>query len=442
MPAPQNTKYPSSNLSPNYSLISHTTMSRALRTLLAATAILIALYGPPTYHRLRVLGIVPTALPPRVSSSAYEIRTIPNTRHCEDLHHHLKSGLLFTACEGEASPRFDWFPPLAHFDRPEDVPTDGARGGLVIVDPKVRPLPLGKRLADDSQSLEARWLRLDGFKGAFVTHGIDIIDDPTDPTAVYIHAINHAPASPLPASHAPQDIVRSRIEVFRHVLGSDSATHLRSVAHPLVRTPNDIFSISPGELLVTNDHKHRSGPLRTVEDIITHPLGPQTDLIHLRFSLESPDVEASIALDGLHNCNGLGHGPSGQLMLVDASGGILHLGTSSPISLTTSIPFETTIDNPSFYTSVIDSQTGYLNAGLPQAHTLSATARNASSTEPSIVWYLPLNSTTPKVLFHDDGRLLRSASAAVIVDDAVHRDRWLFATGFLSEGIVAMRVAL
>lgn len=124
-------------------------MPPARRAILALFAIVLALYGPPTYRTLRILGVIPQTFPPPLfplisssgSASASEVITIPNTRHCEDLHHHAPSNLLFTACEGASSPRFHWFPPLGHFDRPEDVlegAERGERGGLVVVDPKVR----------------------------------------------------------------------------------------------------------------------------------------------------------------------------------------------------------------------------------------------------------------------------------------------------------------
>jgi hypothetical protein len=51
-------------------------------------------------------------------------------------------------------------------------------------------------------------------------------------------------------------------------------------------------------------------------------------------------------------------------------------------------------------------------------------------------------SSIPKVLFEDDGGRMRTASAAVLVDDAVKGETWIFATGFLSEGNVAVRVGL
>jgi hypothetical protein len=325
-------------------------------------------------------------------------------------------------------------------------------------------------------------LDLVGFKGPFVTHGIDIIDDPSDPHGIYIHAINHAPAS-NPTSNQPEDLVSSRLEIFHHVLGSDTATHVRTVRHPLIRTPNDVYSVGPGDLLVTNDHKYRAGFLRTVEDLVSHPLGPKSDVVRVQFTVdlggaagkageegadgkerqESGEMErgvsATIVARGLHNPNGLGHGPDGEILLVDAAGGVLYFGsltshTNTPLSTTgisavaaklilnRSVSFPSTIDNPSSYTSTINpTKKGIINAGLTAAHTLSTSARDPSGVDPSIIYYLPHDSSTPQVIFRDDGRVLRSASAAVLVDDE-EGETWCFGTGFISEGIVAMRVVL
>ncbi|KAI5450293.1 hypothetical protein NCC49_003204 [Naganishia albida] len=417
-----------------------------LRLFLTAAVTLSSLYGPPIHQQLRVLGILSRDEPAgNVHGVDGQIRLIPGTIQCEDLHHHERSGLLFTACEGEGSARLGWFPPTGLFDDPHSVPTEaGKRGELVVVDPK---------------TFKSTILNLENFVGAFVTHGIDIIDDPQDPSAIYIHAVNHAPTVPIPESKAPEDIVRSKIEIFRHVLGSSSARHIRSVHHPLVRTPNDIYSIGPGELLVTNDHKHRDGFLRHVEDVVSHALAPKTDIVHLDVDLvqgattddddDERGAKATIAIDGLHNGNGLGHGPHGQVLLGDAAGGILHLGTlerspSPRLLLQHRIRLDSTIDNPSYFASRDGTTSGYVLAGLSQAHTLAGNVRDARGKDPVIVWYVPRTETgveRPRVLFKDDSSVLRSASAAVIVEDETG-DKWLFVTGFLSHAMVAVKVEL
>lgn len=90
------------------------------------------------FQQLRVLGIVGRGVGTgNIHGCDGRARVIPGTRHCEDLHYHRRSGMLFGACEGPTSPRWKWNPPAAHFDEPESVPTDAGRGRLVVVNPKV-----------------------------------------------------------------------------------------------------------------------------------------------------------------------------------------------------------------------------------------------------------------------------------------------------------------
>jgi hypothetical protein len=107
-------------------------MARSFTILIA----LLALVGSFLYRevklRLTVLGFT------RPQSSiknihGEELRIIPNTMLCEDLHYHETSGLLFTACEGDATPRGHWFPGLAHLSEPSKA----GRGTINVIDPKV-----------------------------------------------------------------------------------------------------------------------------------------------------------------------------------------------------------------------------------------------------------------------------------------------------------------
>lgn len=95
-----------------------------------------ALYAAvPWLHRtLTVLGALRRY--PDGAFSKDEVVAISDTVHCEDLHYHAPSGMLFTACEDDAETRFKWFPPLANFDDPELA--SRSRGSIHVVDPKVR----------------------------------------------------------------------------------------------------------------------------------------------------------------------------------------------------------------------------------------------------------------------------------------------------------------
>ena len=113
-------------------------MLSRLNILLTLITAALSLYGTTMLQQLRVLGILGRAPGnSNVHGCDGQLRSIPGTRHCEDMHYHPRSGLLFAACEGPQSPRFRWNPPAAHFDEPESVPTGEGRGGLVVVNPKV-----------------------------------------------------------------------------------------------------------------------------------------------------------------------------------------------------------------------------------------------------------------------------------------------------------------
>jgi len=90
-------------------------------------------YGFLFYRPLLVLGAFRTKienLPARAPMVG-----VSDSIHCEDLHYHAPSGLLFTACEDNAETRFKWFPPLGNVDDPELGAQ--SKGSIHIIDPKV-----------------------------------------------------------------------------------------------------------------------------------------------------------------------------------------------------------------------------------------------------------------------------------------------------------------
>lgn len=330
--------------------------------------------------------------------------------------------------------------------------------------------------------MKARRLELDNFQGPFVTHGIDVISDPEKPDgeAVYVFAVNHVPnyayygdtlsgASLSARSDMPK--VRSRIEIFHHEIGSTAARHVRSVWHPLIRTPNDIVALSPTSFFVTNDHVYREGLMRSVEDI--HFGAKWTDTIHVKLDTfnsaasDTEGVKATVALDKMHNNNGLGHGRTvNEVLVVECVSGILNLGrarwnetTPPTISIDDSVAFDSTIDNPSYFADPFaDTKhdgSSYLLPGLARAFDLHKAVRDRSEKElvPVMVWSAKItpsgNGTIrdweTRLLFEDDGTRIRSASAAVQVaidpaEEGGHRRAWLFVTGFISRNIIAVKV--
>lgn len=311
-------------------------------------------------------------------------------------------------------------------------------------------------------------LAFENFSGAFVTHGIDVTRDPDNRDAVYIFAVNHLPNPDFYGADTPVGSdtpkARSQIELFHHALGSPSVRHVRSIRHPLIRTPNDILAQSPTSFYVTNDHFYRNGLMRLVEDIV--PDAKWSSTVHVRVdSFQSADgqsgIDATTALTGLHNNNGLGLGASpDEVVIGSAIDGVMHRATvhesNRSITVRDSISFDTTIDNPSYFrdlhaASPADDRSGYVNAGLTRGIDLLGHFSDPNAKDGAIVWYARPSETEPegwekRVLFEDDGSLIRTASAAVLVggeaQGAGERKAWLFVTGFLSESVVAVGVGL
>ncbi|EKV16753.1 Serum paraoxonase/arylesterase family protein [Penicillium digitatum] len=397
---------------------------------------LIAFLAGPILHLVQVAGVFLTLNPTVLGEGQGPIQ-IEDTIHCEDVHHYLPANLLFTACEDDKSTRFSWFPPLGHM-----LPRT-TQGSIHVVDPK---------------TMKSTRLAFENFQGPFSTHGIDVIEDLEQADAVYVYAVNHLPNAAY--SEAGEPKAGSQIELFHHILNSNSIRHVRSINHPLIKTPNDIYAISPISFYVTNDHFYREGPMRLIEDFWRS--AKWSNIIHVQIAdLASKDapIEASVALTGLWNNNGLGHGRTDkEIIICSAMGGEMFLATqhesNHSISVDTSVSFNSLADNPSYYhdpyrTDSHDAS-GFLVAGVSQVIRLTANSRNPDALDPIQVWHTALNSRTgvweKKLLFEDDGSRIRTASAAVLVpiEPKVGGEKlaWLFVTGFMSESMVAVQVEL
>lgn len=295
---------------------------------------------------------------------------------------------------------------------------------------------------------------------------------------MYIYAINHLP-HPQFLTHAlekkdiskyPEDQpkTRSQIEIFRHVLGSDSVLHIRSVWHPLVKTPNDIVATSPTAFFVTNDHFYATGSMRQLEDVFHGAKWSDTVFVEIEGPLKpvadsGESVTGNVALTGLHNNNGLGQGrTAGEVAIGSAASGALHLGkvvNGSKIEVIDTVGLDSCIDNPSYYADPYPlegtDKSGFVLGGLSRAVDMSKTTKDPTGVDPIVVWLAsPLGDVTSKpgkwakeLLFEDDGGRLRSASSAVLVGidpklENGEKKAWLFATGFISKSILAVKIKL
>ncbi|CAD0106987.1 unnamed protein product [Aureobasidium uvarum] len=419
----------------------------------AALAALSAYVFPPIAHELKVVGLG-RSVPVSTIQNVGDFVRIDDTTHCEDLHYYAPANLLFTACEDRHT-RFGWFPPLGSFEPPED----GTQGSIHVVDP---------------ETMKSIRLSFVNFDKTFVTHGIDVIADPLDKKAVYIFAVNHFPNPEFVATRREHITkAHSRIELFRHVIGSSTLKHIRTISHRLIETPNDIYAVSPNEFYVTNDHRHREGLMRELEMVA--PFG-WSSTIHVSItdpsaSSATSGLEVTTALTGLKSNNGMGHVHDfNEITIISAERGILYRCFADPANKTLSVEetvnLDSTLDNPSWYhdkwASAADDKSGYVLAGLARGIDLAGHAKNPAAKDPPYVWLVQREASTStqtsnddkmesgwnkKLVFADDGATVRTASAAVIVGidpkkEGGKKMGWLFVTGFMSENMIATKIDL
>ncbi|KAJ5726444.1 uncharacterized protein N7483_007801 [Penicillium malachiteum] len=410
---------------------------------LGLVAGLVIYWGPIIWHVVKIGGVLDTPKQTLFGEGEGPIY-IEDTIHCEDVHHYLPANLLFTACEDTVETRMDWFPGLGHLE-----PHPSARGSIHVVDP---------------QTFTSRRLEFENFEGSFVTHGIDVIEDPKHKGAVYIFAVNHLPNPEYFNVTEPVEgtlKARSQIELFHHVLQSNTVQHIRSIRHPLIRTPNDIVASSPDSFYVTNDHYYIDGFMRIVE--ILWPQAKWSSIIHVEVTdFKSTDAtegfKATVANQGLWNNNGLGHSRTDtEIVISSPAGGQLYLAEENTVNKTlsvhTTISFSTVCDNPSYYidpySTEEDDATGFVVGGISQHFTFPKTAKDPNGLDPVQIWYARPQPGTEnweqKLLFEDDGSRLRTASASVLIPIKPvdgKKKAWLFATGFMSKSMIAVQVEL
>ena len=294
-----------------------------------------------------------------------------------------------------------------------------------------------------------------------MTHGIDVIEDPKQKNAVYIFAVNHLPnpeyfEAKEPAETTPKG--RSQIELFHHVLHSNTVRHVRSILDPLITTPNDIVAVSPTSFYVTNDHYYRDGLGRLIE--LLWPQATWSSIVHVHLTdMKEGDAtkgfESKYAHQGLWNNNGLGHSRTDdEIVISSPAGGQLYLAqehANNTLSVHTTIYFDGVADNPSYYSDPYrtdsDDASGFLAPGISQHFKLSAKEPNGQ--DPVKIFYARAVPGTDKwekrLLFEDDGSRLRTASAAVLVPiepENGKKKAWMFATGFISNSVIAVKVEL
>ena len=311
------------------------------------------------------------------------------------------------------------------------------------------------RQPDKQQTKSVKRLVLANFAGPFITHGIDLWSPKDDPDSVYIFAVNHLPNPAFALSSAP-DVPKSRsqIELFHHRIGTSEAEHLRSIWHPTIRTPNDIFAINDHGIYFTNDHYYREGHMKFVEDLMTTSRWSDVihlDILELNVKDASHGIKATVGKDSIQNPNGLGHGKDeSEILINQATAGIMNIaqkGQTPALTINEIIQLPITVDNPTYFHDPYAQETGhdasgYVIAGLARAFEFP------SDQNPGTVYLVSASGDrTQKLLFQDDGKLVNTISTAILVaidpkKNGGKKQAWLFVTGPNSKNVACSRIDL
>ena len=340
--------------------------------------------------------------------------------------------------------RDNWFPPIENFGFPERV----GRGKFFVVE----------GLTGVRRDLVIEEDSFDDQGGGFVSHGLDIWWDDSEPDRVLLFAVNHA----VDRDRGIKGLegVRSRVEIFEHQVGSGKVRWRRSVQHEAIRTPNDLLVVGEREFYVTNDHRYREGLWRLAEDI-GFEWARWSDVVRVKLGgLEKGGkVEVEDAMGPEHNPNGLGHGKGkGDVLLGRAIAGVVAVmkrRANGTLEIVEEVQMPNTIDNPVYFHDPYVKETGKDASGFVIAGMPLAKGFPAEEFLHSAVWLVSDGAgmagkgteREKRLIFQDDGHIMHSASTAIIVainpkDNAGKKEGWLYVTGPLGKGVVRTKIEL
>ncbi|OAV88588.1 hypothetical protein PTTG_01509 [Puccinia triticina 1-1 BBBD Race 1] len=239
---------------------------------------------------------------------------------CEDIFVDQPTGLAYLACSRRKD-RAHWLPAMN-----------------VLRYQKLHGRSLDYIALLDLKTLEYRRLELTNLPELLLqdgihVHGLDLFVHPeepiepaetesesTPPRKATIYLINHR--SPYDDDTRAAGTADSVIEVFETTIGSDKATHQRTVKHNLVVTPNNLVALNENSFYVTNDHRRKKHWTRDLELFFLD--SALDSIVHCSFNEES--VQCISALHGHHQFpNGIAKGPGNTIYMANSLNAHLRL---------------------------------------------------------------------------------------------------------------------
>ncbi|ETS84416.1 hypothetical protein PFICI_02441 [Pestalotiopsis fici W106-1] len=240
----------------------------------ALTIVVLALLAPFLYDRSQVLVGFYKNNPIRLSKvnalGQQDIKFADKIRSCEDAIIIESAGVAILPCDAG---RERWNTVMGFF-----VPGPVPRGELYLYDYKNAAAP-------DSESLKR--LEVIDYAPGDDYHSLGVAFD--EPTSTLFVA-NHRHDGP-------------RVDLFKLDLAALKATHIRSVAHPLIHGPNAITLRNSNEFFVTNDHHFTWAQSRFLTQAETYLALPLGTVVHVDIS--DPDTTKATVVARVPFANGI-----------------------------------------------------------------------------------------------------------------------------------------
>ncbi|KAI0512963.1 putative paraoxonase [Xylaria bambusicola] len=231
----------------------------------ALGVILLALLSPFIYERAQTLSLFFSNAPHRLvkvnTFASHEVRFADRIRSCEDVLLVESKGIAIAACD----PGRERYNTVMGMYLPEPV----ENGKLYIFDYTTTG-------ASGDEALKQLDFVDFKFESDFHTLGM-AYDEATSTLFVANHRHDH------PA-----------VEMFLLDLEGNTATHLRSIQHPLIHGPNSIALINDHELYVTNDHFFVRKNHSILHQLETYLGAPGGNVVHVDFSPIIKDPAAPV----------------------------------------------------------------------------------------------------------------------------------------------------
>ncbi|ORY84183.1 serum paraoxonase/arylesterase [Leucosporidium creatinivorum] len=217
--------------------------------------------------------------------------SVPELQGCEDAWISPEHGVAYLPCTPLSS-RAAWLPAILHLNASALPPSSGDY--IAVYDFSTHTHHRLQLVGMPKEAEENLNL-----------HAIDVYQSPSDRERLTVFINSHRP--PVDRTTAKEVGANSVVEIFETRMGSKELNWVKTVQHPLMRTPNNLVAMGERSFYFSNDHRRKVHWSRSFQLLYSEP----SDLIYCDASTTSP--HCIVAAEDVHHPNGIARGPKDLL---------------------------------------------------------------------------------------------------------------------------------